>query len=42
MKKIILYVVFTTMILTLPITVTFFAMFDSAPFIFNDITFFAN
>ncbi len=42
MKKVILYIVFITMILTLPFTVAFFSIFDSAPFIFSDINFTAN
>jgi hypothetical protein len=44
MKKTILYFVFITMILTLPLTITCFTIFDSAPFMsFNDANnFFAN
>jgi hypothetical protein len=36
MRKTILYFVFITMILTLPLTVMCFTVFDSSPFIFND------
>ncbi len=43
MKKTILYFVFVTMVLTLPLMITCFSIFGSAPFMFNDANnFFAN